>query len=109
MSRRRISTRTLLTAGLAISLVLAGVVSYYASAHPDGLEFVARTLGFESTSVESAVGDSPLADYAVRGVSNSRLASGLAGIVGIALVALLMTGLMRLLRRTPAGSGTGER
>ncbi|MBD3784286.1 MAG: PDGLE domain-containing protein, partial [Micrococcales bacterium] len=34
----RVSTRRLVVVGLAVCLVIAGVVSFYASSHPDGLE-----------------------------------------------------------------------
>lgn len=102
-TRKRISTRTLLLWGLAVTLVLAGVVSFYASGHPDGLEFVAEKLGFDSTAAGHAGGDSPVADYGVRGVENSRLSGGLAGLIGVLLVGIVMTGLVALLRRrTPA-------
>ena len=42
---RRISTKALVIAGLFVSLVLAGIVSAYASGHPDGLEYVANWNG----------------------------------------------------------------
>lgn len=99
--RRRISTRTLVLIGLAVSLVLAGVVSFYASGHPDGLEFVAEKLGFASSADQHATSSSPVADYAVRGVENARLSGGLAGLVGVALVGAISFTLMRLLRRRP--------
>ena len=35
------NTRRLFAVALVVSLLLAGVASYYASSHPDGLEYVA--------------------------------------------------------------------
>ncbi len=95
----RVSTRRLVLVGLVVSLLVAGVLSYYASRHPDGLEHVAASLGFGTTQHESATSGSPLAGYAVRGVSDGRLSGGLAGVVGAVVVGLLMTGLVLLVRR----------
>ncbi|MGG5257155.1 PDGLE domain-containing protein [Phycicoccus avicenniae] len=97
--RPRVSTRRLVGGGLAVCLVIAGVVSFYASGHPDGLEYVAGSLGFDTAAQGSATAGSPFADYAVKGVSDGRLSGGLAGIVGALVVGLLMFGLVRVVRR----------
>ncbi len=91
--------RTFLLLGLLVCLVVAGLGSYYASSHPDGLEFVAETTGFREQAKDSAVSDSPLADYQVKGIENPRLSGGLAGVVGVLLIAGLSTALFWLLRR----------
>lgn len=96
---RRVSTRALVAVGLAITLVLAGVVSFYASSHPDGLEFVAHKTGFSSAAQDHASADSPFADYGTKGVDNARLSGGLAGLVGVGVVGLLAGGLVLALRR----------
>lgn len=93
------STRRLVAVGLAVSALLAAVVSSYASGHPDGLEHVAGTLGFDSTARDSAAAGSPLADYSVAGVGDPRLSGGLAGLVGVVVVGFVMAGLVLLLRR----------
>ncbi|MFM9151752.1 MAG: PDGLE domain-containing protein [Candidatus Planktophila sp.] len=85
--------------GLALSLVLAGGVSYYASSHPDGLEKVAGDIGFLDSAKDSAVKDSPLAEYGVAGVENERISGGLAGIIGVATTAAVSFGLFYALRR----------
>lgn len=105
---KRLSTRALVRAGLAVSLLLAGVVSFYASGHPDGLEFVASRLGFGTTAADHAASASPLADYAVKGVSDGRLSGGLAGVLGVAIVGVLAFGLMYALRRR-GPSATADR
>jgi hypothetical protein len=84
---------------LVVSLLVAGVVSYYASGRPDGLEFVAEHTGFGDSAAESPAGASPLADYSTRGVEDDRLSGGLAGVVGAVVVLVLAGGLFRLLRR----------
>ena len=89
----------LVVTGLAVSLVLAGGVSYYASSHPDGLEKVAEDIGFLDSAEESAVEDSPLAGYGVAGVENERISGGLAGVIGVASTAAVSFGLFYALRR----------
>lgn len=89
----------LVAVGLALSLVLAGGVSYYASSQPDGLEKVAGDVGFLDSAEESAVADSPLAGYGVAGVENERISGGLAGIIGVASTAAISFGLFYGLRR----------
>lgn len=70
---------------VAVSLIVAGAVSLLASAHPDGLEFVGGKLGFADAAKDSAVADSPLADYAVHGIGNADVAGALAGVIGVAI------------------------
>ncbi|MFF9060026.1 energy-coupling factor ABC transporter permease [Streptomyces sp. NPDC014882] len=79
----RVSRRTLWATGLVTSLVLAGFVSFYASADPDGLEKVAADKGIDRKTEEHAAADSPLADYGVEDVDDSRLSGGLAGVIGV--------------------------
>ncbi|HNQ08128.1 MAG TPA: PDGLE domain-containing protein [Tetrasphaera sp.] len=96
---KRLSTRTLILWGLAVSLVLAGVASYYASSRPDGLEYVAEQNGIAGQAQQHGSTGSPLAEYGVSGVHNARLSGGLAGVIGVLLVAALAFGLMAALRR----------
>ena len=77
------STRGLWATGLVTSLVLAGFVSFYASADPDGLEKVASDQGIDKEAKDHAAKDSPLADYGVKEVSDTRLSGGLAGVIGV--------------------------
>ncbi|WP_406008454.1 energy-coupling factor ABC transporter permease [Streptomyces sp. NBC_00637] len=79
----RTSRRTLWVTGLVTSLVLAGFVSFYASANPDGLEKVATDKGIDKNVEKHASADSPLADYGVKDVTNARLSGGLAGVIGV--------------------------
>lgn len=86
--------------GIAVvALLLAGVVSYYASAHPDGLEYVAGKTGFLDSASEHGAADSPLADYGTKGVDNARLSGGLAGVIGTVVVLVLAGGLALVVRR----------
>jgi cobalt/nickel transport protein len=98
---RAVSTRTLLVVGLLVALLLAGVVSLWASASPDGLNRVAGDLGFAGAEQASGTQDGPLAGYDVAGV-DSRWSGGLAGVIGC-LVVLACTSTLMLLRRRTAG------
>jgi len=102
--------------GLLVALLLAGVVSNFASAHPDGLDSSLRD-GCVFDAEENVVGGScpaqaereheiggPLADYAISGVGNDFLSTGLSGVVGVLLTFAVGGGLFRLLR-----SGAGPR
>lgn len=83
---------------LLTALLLAGVGSYYASAHPDGLNYVAEQTGFIDQEEASATADGPFADYATQGIDNERLSGGVAGVVGSLSVLLVGGGLFWLLR-----------
>jgi cobalt/nickel transport system permease protein/cobalt/nickel transport protein len=107
VSTRRVSTRRLVVVGVLVSLFLAGVVSFYASSHPDGLEYVAGKVGFaDSTTVHDA-SDSPFAGYATRGVDDARLSGGVAGVVGATAVFVLAGALFLALRRRGKSTDTG--
>lgn len=89
----------LIIVGFAVSLALAGGVSYYASSHPDGLEKVAGDVGFLDSAEDSAAKDSPLAEYGVAGVENERLSGGLAGVIGVASTAAVSFAIFYGMRR----------
>jgi hypothetical protein len=93
----------LIGVGLLVSLVLAGVVSYYASSSPDGLEKVAGDIGFEDTAQDSAASGSPLSDYGIEGVADERVSVGLSGIIGVIVTAALAFGLFLWLAKRNAG------
>lgn len=95
-------TRTLVLAGLAVALLLAGVVSFYASSHPDGLEYVAGRTGFLDSAEDPVDTGSPFADYGTKGVDDERLSGGIAGVAGVGLTLLIGGGLFWVLRRRPA-------
>lgn len=92
-------TKTLIVTGFLLAVLIAGVASFYASGHPDGLEYVAEETGFLDKAEDSPTADSPFADYGTKGVDNERLSGGLAGLVGVGTVALLAGGLFWGIRR----------
>ncbi|MFF9673949.1 energy-coupling factor ABC transporter permease [Streptomyces eurythermus] len=95
----RTSRRTLWVTGLVTSLVLAGFVSFYASADPDGLEKVAHDKGIDKKEKEHAAADSPLADYGVKDISDARLSGGLAGVIGVGVTVVAGSAVFWALRR----------
>lgn len=97
------STRAVWATGLAAALVLAGFVSFYASANPDGLEKVAADKGIDEKVQEHDAAGSPLADYGVEDVSNARVSGGLAGVIGVGVTVAVGSGVFWTLRsrRTP--------
>ncbi|MGW2226426.1 energy-coupling factor ABC transporter permease [Streptomyces formicae] len=93
------STRKVWIAGIVTSLVLAGFVSFYASANPDGLEKVAHDKGIDKEAEEHASADSPLADYGVKDIADARLSGGLAGIIGVGVTVVAGSAVFWALRR----------
>ncbi|MEU4160479.1 PDGLE domain-containing protein [Actinoplanes sp. NPDC026670] len=101
-----------LIAGLFVALLLAGVVSSFASGSPDGLDYAARE-GCTFNADDEITGgtcmaqqegdhqlaDSPLADYGIKGIDNEYLSTALAGVSGVLLTFAIGGGLFWLLRR----------
>ncbi|MCF0091578.1 PDGLE domain-containing protein [Micromonospora sp. MH99] len=110
-----------LAGGLLVALLLAGVVSNYASSHPDGLDsslLKGCTVDADDNIVggscpaqqarEHELGDSPLADYGVRGIENSFVSTGLSGVLGVLVTFAIGVGGFWLLRRRGTTSTTGD-
>jgi PDGLE domain-containing protein len=89
---------TIVTLGLVVALLLAFFVSRFASGSPDGLNKVASDQGFAQHQKPHALDDSPLAGYAVRGVHDEGLSTGLAGVIGVTLTFLIGAGLFALMK-----------
>lgn len=100
---------------LLVALVIAGGLSYLASSDPDGLDSVtlngctvsetAEGERLDGTCIAQNATDhqmagSPLADYAVGGRDGT---TGLAGVIGVLVTALVAGLLFRVLRR-PSGT-----
>jgi cobalt/nickel transport protein len=110
-----------LGAGLLVALILAGVVSNFASASPDGLDATARRgCTFDSAGHITGgtcmaqrerghqFGDSPLAGYGIRGVHNRYLSTGVAGAAGVLLTFGLGAGMFWLVRRRDRAGAAGS-
>lgn len=93
--------KSFLISGFIASLFLAGVVSFYASSNPDGLEKVAEDIGFIETAKDHSLADSALADYGLAGVDNERLSVGASGVIGVLVTSVVGFGLFMLIRKKP--------
>lgn len=71
---------------ITAALIVAGVLSYFASRHPDGLERVANRLGFEHQASETSPVPAVMPDYEVPGLESRPLSGGLAGVAGVLVV-----------------------
>ena len=122
-------TSGFLLGGLLVALLLAGVVSNFASGAPDGLDS-ASTKGcttdadgeitggtcMASGAQEHELAGSPFADYGLSGVGNDFLATGLSGVLGVLLTFAVAGGIFWLTRSrraaaagSPAGPGAVTR
>jgi PDGLE domain len=84
-------------AGLAIAAVVVIVLAPLASSDPDGLEYVAERHGFLESAQDVAYSFMP--DYTIPGLDDPVLSTILSGLVGVAIVFLVMVALGRVLRR----------
>ena len=114
-------TWAFLAGGLLVALLLAGVVSNYASSHPDGLDsslLKGCTVDADDNIVggscpaqqarDHELGDSPFADYGVRGVENSFVSTGLSGVLGVLVTFAIGAGGFWLLRRRGTAQPAGH-
>ncbi|MPZ65474.1 MAG: hypothetical protein GEU83_08130 [Pseudonocardiaceae bacterium] len=107
-------------AGFGVAaLLIAGVLSYLAYPHPDGLDTVTLQGCSEASGGEQlrddclaqnaddhALADSPLADYTVGG---NAVLLGLSGIIGVLVTLVIGGGLFWLLRPRRTENPTDER
>lgn len=96
-----VGSKVILAVGVLLAIGLA-VLSPLASAHPDGLEWVAEQNGFLHTAQASSYNIIP--DYMLPGISNEALATILAGVIGVAIVLGVSLGVAYWRRRRPQES-----
>lgn len=94
--------RAFLLGALVVTAALALLVSPHASSEPDGLSRVAIDEGFVDEEADHALGDLPTGGYAVRGVEDDRLSTGIAGVIGVAVTFAVTGGALLLARRMAA-------
>jgi hypothetical protein len=84
---------------LAVAIGLGAAASPWASAAPDGLQRVAERKGFADTGRPHPIqADAPAPHYAIPGVANERIATGLAGFAGTLVVFAVGLGVARAMR-----------
>ena len=85
--------------GLAAALLLALVLSPFASPWPDGLEKIAGDYGFLHKGGGKPVFAAPISDYAWPGIKSGRTATRIAGVAGTVIAFGLACGIGALARR----------
>ncbi len=100
----RLGFRPFVLAAIAVSFLLATVVSQFAAPGPDGLERVAAETGIEVADGPAGTADqegrSLFADDATTGIDNEGLSLALAGASGVTLTLLVGYGLFSAARLT---------
>jgi len=88
--------------GLGISLLLALLLSPFASPSPDGLEKVAETKGFSEKGKSSTFWKhAPFSDYTLPWIRNQKVSAALSGLIGTLAIFFIALGIGRLIKRTP--------
>jgi len=91
------TNKGILLGGGVLTIILA-ILSPLASSHPDGLEWVAEKQGFLSETQGSIYKLIP--DYVLPGLSNEAVATIIAGIIGAAVVFVLVIGIAQTKKKT---------
>jgi hypothetical protein len=98
-SSRRLGGRWWI-AGLAVAALVVVILAPLASSDPDGLERVAEDHGFIGQA-QNVIGGL-LGDYAIPGIDDPAVSTILSGLLGVAIVFLVIVGIGRLLARRRA-------
>lgn len=80
--------------GIILAIAVAAFLSPFASSSPDGLERVAKDIGFLDKATSNL--SSPIPDYLFPGIENEGIATSVAGILGTILTFGVMYGLGKL-------------
>lgn len=107
--------------GLFVALVLAGLVSNFASSSPDGLDAAALrgcTVDAGGTITggtciaqqerQHQFKDGPLAGYGIKGIDNPYLSTGLSGVAGVLVTFGIGYGVFWLARRRRPGADRAD-
>jgi hypothetical protein len=98
--KTRVGLGAFIGVGLLVAFALAFFVSPQASSKPDGLDKVAVDKGFDDQEQAHSLEGAPTAGYAVKGVDDDRLSTGLAGLIGVGVTFAITGGLFLVLKRT---------
>ena len=85
--------------GLAVALAIALLLSPFASSWPDGLERVAKDLGFIEKGEGAEVLKAPIPDYKFPGLDSEGFSTALSGTLGTLAMFGIGFGVARLMRR----------
>jgi hypothetical protein len=101
--------RATLLAGVVVAVVVGGILSYFASANPDGLEKFQEDLG-AAQPVHEGVEAPPLAfrEYNLKWLGEGFWANAAGGVIGSLAVMGILLGIGRLVRRRRAATAGQE-
>ncbi len=91
--------RNTLIVGVVAALVVGGVVSYFASTHPDGLEKTQERIGAEARYEGVEAPPVAFEEYRLKWLGGGFWANAAAGVAGSVLVLAILLGVGRLIRR----------
>lgn len=81
---------------LLTAVLVALILSPFASTHPDGLERVAENLAFAEKG-SSFAWFSPMPDYVIHGISDGKISTAMAGVIGTFITFIVVFGVMKAL------------
>ena len=105
---RTSNLRIFLLGGLLVAIGLAMLVSGFASSSPDGLNKVAEDHGFAADARQHLFENGPMAGYAVKGVRNDRLSTGISGLIGVLVTFGIGLALFAMVRAMRSGRDRSE-
>jgi cobalt/nickel transport system permease protein len=105
---RSSNLRIFLLGGLLVAIGLAMLVSGFASSSPDGLNKVAADHGIAADAKAHRFESGPLAGYAVKGVGNGRLSTGISGLIGVLVTFGIGLALFAVVRAMRSGRDRSE-
>lgn len=79
-----------------ISIIIVVLAAFFASTHPDGLDFVANKFGFAEKGIERSA---PMSDYRLKFLPEGNLSTSLAGIAGLLIILAIFRLAAYLLKR----------
>ena len=100
----KVNIRLFVVLGLILAVGLVVLIAPLASSDPDGLERVAREVGFAGDAREHALQKGPVSDYKMDGIEDERLSTALSGALGVFLTFVIGYGVFSLIRRRDRAS-----
>jgi cobalt/nickel transport system permease protein len=99
--------RATILAGAGVAVIVAGIVSYFASANPDGLEKFQQDFGADRP-VHKGIEAPPMAfkEYRLKWLGEGFWANAAGGVIGALAVLGILLGIGWLMRRRRAAGGT---